>query len=84
MSDDPDSLRRIDTREFGKLVGHKLLGTCDAIYNIEGAEGLENDGDFCSGLDDTAMCCVTCSWWFEPHELNDKQECGECGEPDEE
>lgn len=78
---------------LGQAMGDKLLGTTsypgaemEAFLEARGIyddNDPEMDADFCNGLDDTAMCCDSCNWYTEPHDLNEWNNCGDCAESEE-
>ena len=63
----------------GETIGHFLQGTCASLAGALEAhgmpEGYDNDSNFCTGLDNVAMECSCCGWWFEPCDLDDAMMC---------
>ena len=55
--------------QLGVEVGEALIGTCEQLSNILKSMDLNNhlddDLDFCAGLDATALRCEGCNWWCE-------------------
>lgn len=53
---------------------------------IKSYDVLMMDSTFCARLDERVMCCATCGWWVESHEIGeDGESCTECtGENEEE
>ena len=66
-------------------VGETLLGTCESadkviqdVFEDESLTLTELPIEALHRLDEIAMECQVCNWWFEPHELNDDQVCDDC------
>lgn len=51
----------------------QLMGTCDSL-----PDEVLDDADLCGHIDELVMCCDTCSWWVEPHEIDDDGNCEDC------
>lgn len=74
--------------DTGRQIGRDLVGSCetltDKLCGINLDEEIMDDRDFCLGLDETAMCCEMCGWWFDPEEEGKDGTCEGClgGEDD--
>jgi len=72
-------------RERLDEVVDQLIGTCLPLSGVLTEEEME-DRIFLAALDERALECECCGWWYEPDELDDDQVCRDCrgGQDDEE
>ena len=60
---------------LGIEVGEALLGTSEQLSNMLEAmdldRHLDDDLDFCAGLDGVALMCESCNWWCEPSDMSE-------------
>lgn len=72
------------THDQLEAVVYKLEGQCllslENVLEELGLEGMENDPDVCTQVDDRVFCCDECGWWCSTDELNDGQLCDDCNE----
>jgi hypothetical protein len=62
-----------DKQQQAQVLADELLGSSEPLpeYVIE-------DTDLCQHLDELALMCECCSWWVEPHELDEEGDCEDC------
>lgn len=72
-----------------EAVVSRLEGQCvlslEQVLEEMGLEGMENDADVCTQVDDRVFCCEGCDWWCLAEELNndgDENLCDECNDED--
>jgi hypothetical protein len=61
-------------------IANELLGTCTSIHDVIESHEHE-DLTLMSELDEYALMCDTCGWWFSPEEIDTTDgdcTCGEC------
>jgi hypothetical protein len=64
-------------------IAEELRGTCGTLDAALEERGFELDSlppEMLRELDEAVMLCETCGWWCDSHELNDDNNCNECGE----
>ena len=64
-------------REMAIKTADRLRGTCEGMTEEEN-DMVYNMDHFAEELDDIVMCCETCGWWCDTHELDEHQVCEDC------
>jgi len=71
--------------EIATEVAEELQGSCKFLSTAleeRGAEGMDNNAEFCARLDELVFCCIRCDWWCEQSEMAenpaDEWICQEC------
>lgn len=79
------NLTDAEWQEAAEAVGDDLLGTCvplETMLERHDIPGADQVMAFCHRLDVKVACCETCSWWWEPCDVNEDGDCTDCA-PDE-
>lgn len=71
------------TPPIPEQVADDLRGTCRTLAEVlewHDAVHIEDNADFCSGIDDLVFCCSECGWWCETSEMEDPDSwrCADC------
>lgn len=77
------SKKKTITREDILRIADELRGQChkslDSILEEEfGIDSSEVPIELLQTLDDEAMECTSCGWWFDANEIDDDQICEDC------
>ena len=62
-----------DIQSRADAIADHLLGTCNPLPD----EVLDTEG-LAEALDELVLCCETCGWWVESHEIDDSGNCEDC------
>ncbi|RUQ67298.1 hypothetical protein ELZ19_06895 [Brucella abortus] len=69
-----------DIEQRAEELAQQLLGTCRTVSEIDETaddELMHREG-LAEALDERVLCCHTCGWWCESHEIDDDGNCEDC------
>lgn len=72
-----NNFQGLDVHELAEY----LNGTPSSLEAALAFHGIELDEvpiEFLSELDALTMCCETCAWWVDAHEVDDDGNCEDC------